>query len=129
MQSWSRFQKINLNYQLQTPSHDFISIREALISGQLNSIKVYIINIGPSEEFDNQGVTHTKTFILVGDETGTTYLMITDLSPNTLQVEQSYNITKIRKKILNGSIILSTTIDTNISISNSVNKINELHFQ
>ncbi len=98
------------------------------MSGELNSIKVYIINIGPSEEFNNEGITHRTTFILIGDETGTTYLMATDLPPNTLEIEKTYNVTKIRKKMLNGSSILSTTIDTNISSSNSVNKINYIDF-
>jgi hypothetical protein len=48
--------------------------------------------------------------------------MVSDLKPDVIKLEHSYRITEIRKKIINGSAILSTTIDTNIELSTKVTK-------
>ncbi|CAF1287221.1 unnamed protein product [Rotaria sordida] len=119
MQSWSKYQMVNLNFDLQLPSNNILSIKNALMSTELNTIRVSIIDIRPSENFISQGISRTSTFVLIGDQTGTTYLIATDLPSDILQVEKTYDITKVHKKIFNGSFLLSTTIDTHISSSNT----------
>ncbi|CAF1331231.1 unnamed protein product [Rotaria sordida] len=125
MQSWSKYQMVNLNFDLQLPSNNILSIKNALMSTELNTIRVCIIDIRPSENFISQGISRTSTFVLIGDQTGTTYLIAIDLPPGILQVEKTYDITKVYKNFFNGSFLLSTTIDTHISSSNTVSKINE----
>ncbi|CAF3386152.1 unnamed protein product, partial [Rotaria socialis] len=78
------------------------------------------IDIRASENYTAQGIPRTSTFVLIGDETATCYLLATDLSTGLLQVEKSYDITKTRKKFYNDSYVLSTTIDTRISQSNII---------
>lgn len=117
MQNWSKFQAVNLHFTLQTPSSQITSIKDALTSNELNTIRVSIIDIRPSEQFTKEGITKTSTFILIGDQSGTTYLIGIDLPLETIEVEKTYDITKIRKKNFNSSIFLSTTVDTSISLS------------
>jgi hypothetical protein len=90
------------------------------MSIELNSIRVSVIGIRPSEPFESQCISKTSTFVLIGDETGTTFLATIDLPTDLLKIEQTYDITKVRKKTINGSVILSTSIDTNISLSDIV---------
>jgi hypothetical protein len=122
MQVWSKYQTSNVNFQLPTPSNDILSIKDALMSTELNSIRASIIDIRAPEVYNSQGVNRTAIFILIGDETTTTYLLAMDLSPETLKVQETYNITKVRKRIINGSTILCTTIDSHISLSNLVSR-------
>ena len=84
-------------------------IQQALTSNDLNSIRCSILRIQPSITCDNQGYSTTSTFILIGDESGTTYLVAINLKQDEIKLEQSYTMTDIRKKNLNGSSILSTT--------------------
>jgi hypothetical protein len=128
MQGWSKFQTTNLNFILETPSNEILFIRDALMSTELNTIRVTILDIRASESFEKQGVTRTSTFVLIGDQTGTTYLTTTDLPMDILKIENTFDITKVRKKSFNGSYILSTTIDTRISLSKLVKKMNSLEF-
>jgi hypothetical protein len=123
-QAWSKkYQTINLNFQLPTLPNDILFIKDALMSVELNSIRVSVLHIRPPENFNSQGVERTATFVLIGDQTGTTYLVGMDLPVDILNVQQVYDITKVRKKTFNGSSILSTTIDTRISLSTVVNSI------
>ena len=122
MQSWSKFQTTNLNFQLEKPINQILFIRDALMSLELNTIRVTILDIRASETFQNQGIIRTSTFVLIGDQTGTTYLIAMDLPADILKVENTFDITKLRKKNFNGSNLLSTTIDTRISLSNLVKK-------
>ena len=48
--------------------------------------------------------------------------MATNLKENQIQTEQSYTMANIRKKIFNGSPILSTTIDTHIEFFDIVDQ-------
>jgi hypothetical protein len=128
MQGWSKFQTTNLNFILETPSNEILFIRDALMSTELNTIRVTILDIRASDSFEKQGVTRTSTFVLIGDQTGTTYLTTTDLPTDILKIENTFDITKVRKKNFNGSYILSTTIDTRISLSNLVKKIYSVEF-
>jgi len=52
----------------------------------------------------------------------------TDLKAETINIEQTYDITKVRRKNLNGVSVMCTTIDTYISLSATVN-INPLSFR
>ncbi|CAF1401513.1 unnamed protein product [Rotaria sordida] len=117
MQSWSKHQLMNLNFFLQGSLNNITSIRNALTSNESNTIRISIIDIRPSENFTSQGITRTSTFILVGDETGTCYLLAINLLPTEIEIEKTYDATKIRRKSLNGSYVLSTTVDTSISLS------------
>ncbi|CAF1419492.1 unnamed protein product [Adineta steineri] len=119
MQSWSKHQTINVDFQLQTTLNEILSIKDSLMSIESNSIRVSIIDIRPAENFDNDGVTRSYNFVLIGDETGTTFLVVLDLAPEVLKTEYTYDITKIRRKNFNETYILSTTIDTHISLSKS----------
>jgi hypothetical protein len=124
MQSWSKYQSINVDFHIQTPLNETLFIRDSLMTTDLNSIKVSVIGIRPSESFESQGITRTYTFVLIGDETGTTYLVAIDLPREALKEEYTYDITKVRRKSFNGTSILSTSIDTHISLSNSVSQLN-----
>ncbi|CAF2110012.1 unnamed protein product [Rotaria magnacalcarata] len=44
-------------------------------------------------------------------------IIINDLKPDTIFIDKAYVLTKVRPKKFNGSTIISTTIDTNISVS------------
>ena len=120
MQSWSKYQTINLNIQLSTTPYDITSIKDALTTPDLTTIRVYIIDIRPQEKYFKNGIERTSTFVLVGDETGTSFLACTDLKSDTIQIQKTYEISKIRKKIFNNLPILTTTIDTSICLSTSV---------
>ncbi|CAF5015389.1 unnamed protein product [Rotaria sp. Silwood1] len=119
MQSWSKHQSINLSFYLQTPSNNITCITDALASNELTTIRVSVIDIRPSENYTSKGITRTSTFILIGDQTATCYLLVIDLSPGVFEIQKAYDITKIRKKFFNGSYLLTTTIDTHISLSNT----------
>ncbi|CAF3150186.1 unnamed protein product [Rotaria sp. Silwood2] len=119
MQSWSKHQSINLNFYLQTSSNNITSITDALTSNELTTIRVSVIDIRPSENYTSKGIPRTSTFILIGDQTATCYLLAIDLSPGLFEIQKTYDITKIRKKFFNGSYLLTTTIDTYISSSNT----------
>jgi hypothetical protein len=120
-QSWANHQKFNLDFSFQVPTNNLLSIRDAINSIEPCNIQVFIIDIRPSQNFNRQDIVHTNTFILIGDETGTSYLVATDLDSNTILIDQSYNLTQVRRKMFNGVPILSTTINTNISPSMTVN--------
>lgn len=76
----------------------------------------------PVVEFRKNGVNHTNTFVLIGDSSGTTYLAAIDLSTNTIETENSYDLTQVRRKIFNGVPVLMTTINTHIALSATVRK-------
>ncbi|CAM4786543.1 unnamed protein product [Rotaria magnacalcarata] len=120
MQSWSKHQIVNLNFYLQTPVNNITSIKNALQENDLNTIRVSVIDIRPSESYTVQGIPRTSTFVLIGDATTTCYLLVTDLTTGLLELEKSYDISKTRKKFYNDSYVLSTTIDTYISPSNTI---------
>lgn len=121
MQSYSRFEAINLTYTVQNASNEIISVQQALMSPELNSIRCFVLQIHSSVTYNNHGTSRTSTFILIGDQSGTAYLAATDLKQDKIKPEKSYTITNIRKKVFNGSFILSTTIDTDIQLSDVVN--------
>ncbi|CAF4482160.1 unnamed protein product [Rotaria sp. Silwood2] len=116
-QAWSNFQKVNPSFLFQTPTNDLLSIRDALMSAEPCSIRVYIIDIRSPENFDRDGVIHTNTFVLIGDDSGTSYLVVIDLGTNTFSIEKSYDLTQVRRKMFNGVHILTTTINTYISLA------------
>ncbi|CAF5031558.1 unnamed protein product [Rotaria sp. Silwood1] len=116
-QAWSNFQKVNPGFLFQNPKNDLLSIRDALMSAEPCSIRVYIIDIRPAENFDRSGVIHTNTFVLIGDVSGTGYLVVIDLAADTFLIENSYDLTQVRRKMFNGVHILSTTINTHISLA------------
>ncbi|CAF4906421.1 unnamed protein product, partial [Rotaria sp. Silwood2] len=120
---WSNFQKVNPSFLFQNPTNDLLSIRDALMSAEPCSIRVYIIDIRSPENFDRDGVIHTNTFVLIGDDSGTSYLVVIDLGTNTFSIEKSYDLTQVRRKMFNGVHILTTTINTYISLAMTVNKL------
>ncbi|CAF1568734.1 unnamed protein product [Rotaria magnacalcarata] len=119
MQSWSKYQSMNLNYHIATTLNNIVSIKDALIKNDFNNIRASIININVPENYTSQEIMKTSTFILIGDETTTSYLMAIDSLADTLEVEKTFDITQVRKKLFNGSFILTTTINTNISLSDT----------
>lgn len=121
-QSWSKFEKANPGFLFQTSTNNHMTIRDALMSMEPCSIRVFIIDIRPAQEFQKHTVTHTNTFVVIGDASGTAYLVTTDLTPNTLKIDQTYDLTQVRRKMFNGVPILSTTINSHISPSLTVNK-------
>ena len=122
MQAFSRYQPINLNYAVQNSSYDFVSIKQALSSNELISIRCFIIQLNSPMVYETQGSSYTSTFVLIGDESGTAYLCAKNLKEEQIKIEQSFTMTNIRKKTLNGSNILSTTIDTRFELSDTVNE-------
>ncbi|CAF1217435.1 unnamed protein product [Rotaria sordida] len=128
MQSWSKYQMVNLNFDLQLPSNNILSIKNALMSTELNTIRVSIIDIRPSENFISQGISRTSTFVLIGDQTGTTYLIAIDLPPGILQVEKTYDITKTIIPDIND---VAETMNINLSekkrtITTSISEVGEI---
>ncbi|CAF3475451.1 unnamed protein product [Rotaria socialis] len=117
MQSWNQFQSANPSFSIDLRNNEVVLLRDALISTETSTIEISIIDIRPTYEYEVQNTTKTTTFVLIGDANCTSYLMINDLKPDTICTEKTYVLTKVRSKKFNGSIILSTTIDTNISIS------------
>ncbi|CAF4998501.1 unnamed protein product, partial [Rotaria magnacalcarata] len=93
MQSWNQFQLVNPSFTMNVPNNDITLLRDVLMS------------------------LETKTFILIGDASGTTFLNIIDLKSDAIFIDKAYILTKMRPKKFNGSTIISTTIDTNISVS------------
>ena len=119
MQSFSRHQPVNLTHPVAT-SNEIIDIQQALMSTDSNTIVCFIVQINPTAQYDDNGVQRSLTFILVADQSTSTFIMILDLKPDSIKLENIYQLTKIRKKSINGSTILATTIDTNIELSNTV---------
>lgn len=119
MQSFSRYQVVNLTHPVAT-SKEIIDIQQALMSIDSNTIVCFVVQINPTEQYDDNGFQRTLTFVLVADESSSTFVMIIDLKPDSIKLENIYQLTKIRKKSINGSTILATTIDTNIELSNMV---------
>ncbi|CAF4051634.1 unnamed protein product, partial [Adineta steineri] len=113
------FQVVNPRFAFDTPADDVLCIRDALTCTELCSVHVFIIDIRPSELFQKQEILHTNTFIIIGDESGTCFFVATDLGTNILAVEQTYNIKQLRRKFFNGMPILTSTINSNITLSNS----------
>lgn len=95
-------------------------MRDALLSAEPSSIRVFIISIHPAVEFRKNGGSHTNTFILIGDASGTSYLATIDMSENAMETERTYDLTQIRRKMFNGMPILTTTINTHITSSATV---------
>jgi hypothetical protein len=120
MQSFSRYQSVNLNHPVETLSNDIIDIRQALISSDLNTILGFVLQLNSTSQYDDNGVQRNITFVVIADESTTAFLMIIDLKPDSIKLQHVYQLTKIRKKVINGSTILSTTIDTNIELSTVV---------
>jgi len=120
MQLFCRFQEVNLNPPIDIQPNPIVSIEQALSSNELVSIRCFIMQINPSTQHNLNGSQRTSSFIVIVDETSTAYLLLNDLKPDTLQINKVYEISKIRKKVINDSLILSTTIDTNIILLNIV---------
>ncbi|CAF1074476.1 unnamed protein product [Adineta steineri] len=99
----------------------------SMFIGFLVLILMSVALIGPFVYFSRQGknqateikILHTNTFIIIGDESGTCFFVATDLGTNILAVEQTYNIKQLRRKFFNGMPILTSTINSNITLSNS----------
>ena len=123
MQTFSRYQTINLQHKTPNLSNETISIQQALTTSDFSSIRCFIIKINPSVTYESQGFSRTSTFVVIADQSTTAYLTVTNLKQDELKPEQSYTITKIRRKMFNGSPVLSTTIDTRIELSNVVNRL------
>lgn len=121
MQVWHEFQSVNPSFALAPKKVETISIIEALLSSEFSSIRTAVIDIRSAYEYNSQGNTKTVTFLVIGDESGTAYLMINDFQAVTMEVEKTYLVNKIRAKKINGSSILSTTIDSNITETSNVN--------
>jgi hypothetical protein len=120
MQTFSRYQTVNLNHALEIPTNEIIEIRQALSTNDLVTIRCYVLQINPPVQYNDNDLQRSLSFILIADDSTTTYLMMIDPKPDVVQLEKVYEISKIRKKTINGSMILSTTIDTNIQLSNMV---------
>jgi hypothetical protein len=120
MQLFCRFQEVNLNPPIDIQPNPIVSIEQALSSNELVSIRCFIMQINPPTQHNLNGSQRTSSFIVIVDETSTAYLLLNDLKPDTLQINKVYEISKIRKKVINDSLILSTTIDTNIILLNIV---------
>ena len=120
MQLFCRFQEVNLNPPNDIQPNPIVSIEQALSSNELVSIRCFIMQINPPTQYNLNGSQRTSSFIVIVDETSTAYLLLNDLKPDTLQINKVYEISKIRKKVINDSLILSTTIDTNIILLNIV---------
>ncbi|CAF3597786.1 unnamed protein product [Rotaria socialis] len=103
MQSWSKHQIVNLNFYLQTPVNNITSIKNALQGNDLNTIRVSVIDIRPSESYTVQGIPRTSTFVLIGDATTTCYLFI--VTPNVDDVARTINMN------LNDTKTITTTIN------------------
>ncbi|CAM4986826.1 unnamed protein product, partial [Rotaria socialis] len=103
MQSWSKHQIVNLNFYLQTPVNNITSIKNALQGNDLNTIRVSVIDIRPSESYTVQGIPRTSTFVLIGDATTTCYLLI--VTPNVDDVARTINMN------LNDTKTITTTIN------------------
>lgn len=120
MQLFCRFQEVNLNPPIDIQPNPIVSIEQALSSNELVSIRCFIMQINPPTQHNLNGSQRTSSFIVIVDETSTAYLLLNDLKPDTLQINKVYEISKIRKKVINHSLILSTTINTNIILLNIV---------
>ena len=120
MQLFCRFQEVNLNPPIDIQPNPIVSIEQALSSNELVSIRCFIMQINPPTQHNLNCSQRTSSFIVIVDETSTAYLLLNDLKPDTLQINKVYEISKIRKKVINDSLILSTTIDTNIILLNIV---------
>ena len=83
------FETIHLNFALKIPSNEILSISDALMSIELNTIRVSIIDIRASETYSNRRINRTSTFVMIGDNTTTTYLIVTDLTSEMLKVEHA----------------------------------------
>jgi hypothetical protein len=119
MQSFSKYQTVNLTHPIAT-SNEIIDIQRALMSTDSNTIVCFVVQINPTEQYDDNGVQHSLTFVLVADQSTSAFVMIIDLKPDSIKLENIYRLTKVRKKTINGSSILATTIDSNIELSNMV---------
>jgi hypothetical protein len=97
-----------------------LDIREVLISSDLNTILCFVLQLNPTSQYDDSGIQRNMTFVVIADESTTAFLMIIDLKPDSIKLQHVYELTKIRKKVINGSAILSTIIDTNIDLSTVV---------
>ncbi|CAF4237819.1 unnamed protein product [Rotaria magnacalcarata] len=117
MQSWNQFQLVNPSFTMNVPNNDITLLRDVLMSLETSTIEISIIEIRPTYEYDFQNTIKTATFILIGDASGTTFLNIIDLKSDAIFIDKAYILTKMRPKKFNGSTIISTTIDTNISVS------------
>ncbi|CAF1021542.1 unnamed protein product [Rotaria magnacalcarata] len=117
MQSWNQFQLVNPSFTMNVPNNDITLLRDVLMSLETSTIEISIIEIRPTYEYDFQNTITTTTFILIGDASGTTFLNIIDLKSDAIFIDKAYILTKMRPKKFNGSTIISTTIDTNISVS------------
>lgn len=122
MQTFARYQSMNLQHTTPNLSNEMVSIQQTLTTSDLNSIRCFLIKINPSVTYESHEFSKTSTFIVIGDQSDTAYLTATNLKQGELKPEQSYTITNIRRKIFNGSPILSTTIDTHIETCNMVNR-------
>ena len=123
MQSWSRGESTNVNFRLVTPTNDVASIQDALMTSDTSTIRASALDVRPSDQFESRDVHRTSTFVLIGDQTITTYLVAVDLPEQSLLCENTYDFTKIRRKDFNGSYILTTTIETSITKSSFVSTI------
>ena len=122
MQSWSRFEATNVGFRLAMSLSEVSPIKDALDSSDLANVCASVIEIRSTEEFESRGVRHSSTFVLIGDQSSTTYLVVIDLARDSLLAETCYEFTKVRKRRFNNSFILTTTIDTAIVKSNAVRK-------
>ena len=60
------------------------------------------------------------TFVLVGDNSGTSYLAAIDLTAKAIQKEKTFDLSHVRRKLFNGVPILITTVDTHITCAAAV---------
>lgn len=121
-QSWAKFQRVNPDFLFQKVSNNIASIQDALMSTEPSSICAFIVDVRPAIDFLKNGINQTNTFLLIGDPSGTTYLAVINLAANTIEMEKTYDISQVRRKMFNGVPILITTINTHITSSATVNE-------
>ena len=119
MQSFSRYQTINLTHAIELPSNDIINIQNALTINGVFSIICLVLQINASIQIDNE-TSRSGTFIVIADESGTSILLVYDLNPNLLKIKSTYKFTNIKSISMNGSKILAVTINTRMEPSTVV---------
>ena len=119
-QSYGKFQKVNPDFLFRSQPNEFSLVRDALVSTEPCSIRVFIIDIHENTKFRKSGIIHTNTFVLVGDHSGTCFLAAIDLTTKTIQAEKTFDLSHVRRKLFNGVPILITTIDTRITCAAAV---------
>lgn len=96
------------------------SIEDALISTTPSRLEIVFLDQNEEVNFVQYQKNRRYKLCIIGDNTGTSPLLIYDELIENIQIGESFLLTQIKSKKIHGKMILSTTGNTTITKTDNV---------